>query len=137
MMIKSRHFILLTSLLISTVASALPAESSNLISRNELMRVIMGLLFVLLIIICLSWIVKRLNLVKVSSSKGFQSIASMTLGPKEKIILLKVGDRHLLMGVGASTVSLLYDFGEQLPPGFDSENKPAFAEFLKTAVGKK
>ncbi|MCL9684389.1 flagellar biosynthetic protein FliO [Legionella maioricensis] len=132
-----RYLISLFFLLISTGAAALPAESSNLISHNELMRVIMGLLSVLLIIIFLSWIVKRLNLVKLSSSKGFQSIASMTLGPKEKMMLLKVGDRFLLMGVGASTVSLLYDFGEQLPPGFDSENKPAFAEFLKSAVGRK
>ena len=137
MMIKMRHFTPLPFLLVSTVASALPAEHSNLISHNELMRVIMGLLSVLLIIICLSWIVKRLNIVKFSSSKGFQSIASMTLGPKEKIILLRVGDRYLLMGLGSSTVNLLYDFGEQLPPGFESENKPAFADFLKSAVGKK
>nr|WP_226905645.1 flagellar biosynthetic protein FliO [Legionella antarctica] len=126
----------MTSLFSSTVALAVPADHSNIISHNELMRVVMGLLSVLLIIICLSWIVKRLNLVKISTSKGFQTIASMTLGSKEKIILLKVGDRHLLMGVGASTVSLLYDFGEQLPAGFHLENKPAFAEFLKSAVGK-
>ncbi|WP_045097424.1 flagellar biosynthetic protein FliO [Legionella fallonii] len=118
-------------------ALALPTDGANLISRNELLRLITGLLMVLLVIVCLSWIVKRLNVVKLSTSKGFQSIASMTLGAKEKIILLKVGERYLLVGVGASTVNTLHDFGEQLPAGFDAENKTTFAELLKSAVGKK
>jgi flagellar protein FliO/FliZ len=120
----------------STRASALPTKGADLISHNELMRVSTGLLSVLLLILFLSWIVKRLNVVKLSSAKGFQSIATMTLGPKEKIMLLKVGNQYLLMGVGAATLSLLYDFGEQLPPGFDLENKSTFADVLKSAVRK-
>ncbi len=136
-MTKVRLIISLFFLFISQLTFALPTDSTNLISRNELLRLITGLLVVLLIIVCLSWIVKRLNIVKLSTSKGFQSIASMTLGAKEKIILLKVGDRYLLIGVGASTVSTLHDFGEQLPLGFDAENKTTFAELLKSAVGKK
>ncbi len=136
-MTKVRLIISLFFLFISQFTFALPTDSANLISRNELLRLITGLLVVLLVIVCLSWIVKRLNLVKLSTSKGFQSIASMTLGAKEKIILLKVGERYLLIGVGASTVSTLHDFGEQLPLGFDAENKTTFAELLKSAVGKK
>lgn len=138
MMIKMRSlFFFPTLFLVSTVALALPTESSDIISHNELMRVITGLLSILLLIIFLSWIVKRLNMVKLSTSTGFQSIASMTLGPKEKIMLLKVGDRYLLMGIGASTVNILHDFGSELPQGFDSDNKPTFSELLKLAVGKK
>ncbi|CEG56471.1 Flagellar protein fliO [Legionella fallonii LLAP-10] len=136
-MIKVRFIISLFFLFMSRWALALPTDGANLISRNELLRLITGLLMVLLVIVCLSWIVKRLNVVKLSTSKGFQSIASMTLGAKEKIILLKVGERYLLVGVGASTVNTLHDFGEQLPAGFDAENKTTFAELLKSAVGKK
>jgi flagellar protein FliO/FliZ len=123
--------------LIAGAACALPAESStNTISHSELMRVISGLLLVLLIIIVLSWLVKRMQGANLSSSKGFQSIASITLGPKERVMLLKVGERYLLMGVGAGSITLLYDFGEQLPLGFDLANKSTFAELLKSAVGK-
>jgi flagellar protein FliO/FliZ len=123
--------------LIAGAACALPAESStNTISHSELMRVISGLLLVLLIIIMLSWLVKRMQGANLSSSKGFQSIASITLGPKERVMLLKVGERYLLMGVGAGSITLLYDFGEQLPLGFDLANKSTFAELLKSAVGK-
>ena len=136
-MSRIHHLFTLSLCFLSTVALALPTESSNIITHHELMRVITGLLCVLLLIVCLSWIVKRLNVVNLSSSKGFQSIASMTLGPKEKIVLLKVGVRYLLIGIGASTVTILHDFGEEQPQGFDSDNKPTFAELLKSAVGKK
>lgn len=106
------------------------------LTQGELLRVAVGLLSVLLLIMALSWIVKRLHGVHLGSSKGFQSIASMILGPKEKITLLKVGTRYLLLGSGSGHVTLLYDFGEQLPLGFDLANKLSFAELLKSAVAK-
>lgn len=135
-MMKRRYLIALASFCICTGVYALPAESPNLISHNELMRVISGLFAVLLIIVCVSWVIKRLNVVKFATSKGFQSIASMALGPKEKLILVKVGPRYLLLGVGAS-VSTLHDFGEDLPTGFEPDNKATFGEIFKAAVGKK
>lgn len=137
-MIKRTQILLMMFFsLMAKAACALPAENSNnMISHSELMRVISGLLLVLLIIIVLSWLVKRMQSANFSSSKGFQSIASITLGPKERVMLLKVGERYLLMGVGAGSVTLLYDFGDQLPPGFDLANKSTFAELLKSAVGK-
>ncbi len=79
---------------------------------------------------------KRLNVVNLSTSRGFQTIASLTLGPKEKITLLQVGARYLLIGVGATAINLLYDFGEQLPEGFDPENKTSFADLMKSAIRK-
>lgn len=106
------------------------------ITQGELMRVVLGLLFVLLLIIVLSWLVKRLQNVNLGASGGFQTIASMILGPKEKIMLLKVGARYLLLGFGSGHVSLLYDFGEELPPGFDAANKTSFAELFKSVVVK-
>lgn len=130
-----RYIHAITLSLLSTMTYAIPQESGNVISHGEIVRVITGLVVVLLIIAVLSWIVKRLHVVNLSSSKGFQSIASMTLGPKEKIILIRAGDRYLLMGVG-SGVSMLHDFGDTLPPGFDNDNKTSFPDLLKSALGK-
>jgi flagellar protein FliO/FliZ len=109
----------------------------SVLSQGELMRIVMGLLLVLLIIIALSWIVKRLNGVHLGSAKGFQSIATMILGPKEKITLLKVGERYLLLGSGSGHITLLHDFGEQLPVGFEVTNKLSFAELLQSVVKSK
>jgi flagellar protein FliO/FliZ len=121
---------------ISTVTSALPPEAPLVLNHYELTKILLGLLFVVLVIMVLSWLVKRFNVVQLSSSRGFESVANMSLGSKERITLLKVGSRYLLIGVGASSVTTLYDFGEQLPDGFNIENKSSFAELLKSAVRK-
>lgn len=42
--------------------------------------------------------------------------------------------RYLLVGSGSGQVTLLYDFGEQLPTGFDSKNKTSFADLLKSVA---
>lgn len=128
--------IVLTLILISPQLFAQSNDSPNALTHIELTRVCGGLLLVLLIIMALSWIAKRLQVVNISTSKGFQTIASMTIGPKERIILLRVGTRYFLTGSGGGAVTLLHDFGEQLPAGFDAENKSSFAEILKSAVRK-
>jgi flagellar protein FliO/FliZ len=133
---KIRYLIALGFYLISTATLAIPSAPPTGISHGELIRVTTGLGAVLLLIVFLSWLVKRLNIVNLGFSHGFQSIATMPIGPKEKIILVKIGGRYLLMGVGAGAINLLYDFGNQLPEGFDSSDKPAFTEILKLAVRK-
>ena len=135
MIIFSRYFIatLLYAMSHSVFASSAP---SGAISQSDLLRVVTGLFLVILIIVLLSWLVKKVQAVNVGSTKGVQTLATMPLGPKEKVILIRVAGRNLLLGVGSSSVNLLYDFGDQLPVEFDSVNKPSFAELLKSAIGK-
>ncbi|HAT1658233.1 flagellar biosynthetic protein FliO [Legionella pneumophila] len=132
---KVLYLTFLSLSLISTVAWS-SSLSPNTISHGELIRIISGLLFVLFIIIFLSWIVKRMHKASITASKGLQTIASMVLGPKERVVLLKTGDRYLLVGVSSYSINLLCDFGNQLPEGFDADHKSSFADVLKSAIGK-
>lgn len=104
--------------------------------NNDWLRVSLALLFILGIILVLSWLVKRLNGINFSTSKGFQLIASMTLGPKEKLMLVQVGGRYLLMGVGSASVTMLHDFGQDLPQGFEPDKKQSLGELIKSSVRK-
>lgn len=130
------YLIILFSCLISTAAYAHPQAAPMVLDHSELIKILTGLFFVIFIIVLLSWLVKRFNVVQLSTSRGFEAVATMTLGPKEKITLLKVGSRYLLIGVGSGAINTLYDFGEQLPDGFSSENNASFAELLKSVVRK-
>ncbi|MDP3269315.1 MAG: flagellar biosynthetic protein FliO [Legionella sp.] len=121
---------------VSRFSFAFSSEPASAISKGELIRVMLGLGLVLLIIMGLSWVTKRLHLVNLSSAKGFHNIGSMTLGPKEKIMLIKAGEHFLLLGVGGGVVNLLHDFGTELPKGFETGEKNSFAEILKSAVRK-
>ncbi|RUR05933.1 flagellar biosynthetic protein FliO [Legionella sp. km772] len=130
------YLLVLGLYLISAATFATSTTAPAVLNHSELVKILTGLLLVLFVIFLLSWLIKRFNVVQLSSSKGFNVIASMTLGPKERILLIKVGARYLLIGIGTSTVNTLYDFGEQKPEGFDVENKSSFADLLKSTLRK-
>lgn len=130
-----RKIITLYLLSQASASHALTAEN-NALGHGELLRMVAGLCLVLLIIFCLSWILKRLNARHLTQGKGFKSIAAMTLGPRERLLLVQAGDRFLLIGAAAGSINLLCDFGEQLPEGFDNETRASFSSLLKSASGK-
>ncbi|WP_141676659.1 flagellar biosynthetic protein FliO [Legionella jamestowniensis] len=112
------------------------ASKASSISNSELLRVMSGLLLVVGVIVLLSWLLRRLNNAGLGNSNGFKVIASMSLGTREKIMLINTGNRFLLLGVTSGSINTLHDFGEELPVGFLSDTKTSFSEFLKTALGK-
>ena len=119
---------------VSSVALALPEKTSSNISQSELLRVVGGLILVLLIIAVLSWLIKRVNVANLGMTRGFQSVATMSLGPKERLVLVKVGGRYLLLGVSVGAVNLLCDYGDKLPEDLEQGQKTSVAELLKSAV---
>ncbi|WP_044011908.1 flagellar biosynthetic protein FliO [Legionella massiliensis] len=113
------------------------AQNSALMSGGELLRVVGGLLIVVAAIVFLSWLLKRLNGGKFATTRGLKIIACMNLGTREKIMLINVANRFLLVGVTPGSINTLHDFGEDCPDGFSSEgSKASFSELLKSALGK-
>ncbi|KTC86408.1 flagellar biosynthetic protein FliO [Legionella brunensis] len=112
------------------------AGNSPSITNGELLRVMAGLLLVVGVIVFLSWLLRRVNSAGLGNTNGFKVIVSMSLGTREKIMLVNIGNRFLLLGVTSGSINTLHDFGEELPAGFLSESKTSFTEFLKTALGK-
>ncbi|PJE16648.1 flagellar biosynthetic protein FliO [Legionella sp.] len=87
-------------------ATALPASSNtSALSNGELMRVLGGLLVVVAAIVLLSWLLRRLNGAKFANTNGFKIISCMSLGAREKIMLVRVGQRVLLLGVTSASIN--------------------------------
>lgn len=104
---------------------------------GEWLRMSGGLLIVLLIIAVLVWILRRMQAGGFSLSRGIRCMGGMNLGARERLVLIEIGGRFLLLGVTSTQVNLIYDFGETAPEGFDTVNKSTFSAFLQTAMGRK
>ncbi len=117
-------------------AIASPLNASGAIQQGDLMRMFSGLLLVLLIIVLLSLCIKKLQSWNVGSVKGFKTLAHLTLGSKERIILVKTGTRYLLLGVTSGSINVLCDYGEQMPEGFELGEQSKFVDILKNVQRK-
>ncbi|HJU19449.1 MAG TPA: flagellar biosynthetic protein FliO [Stellaceae bacterium] len=61
------------------------------------------------------WALRRLH-GGTAASRDCAVLRALTLGPREKLLVVRVGARHLVVGVGSAAVSLLCELEEPLPP---------------------
>ncbi|MCC5792966.1 MAG: flagellar biosynthetic protein FliO [Legionellaceae bacterium] len=118
----------------SFAAAVKPTASPG---ADEFLRMLFALLVVLLFICIVFWLLRRLQKGGFSLQQGMRFISSMSMGSRERLVLVEVGGRYLLLGVTSAQVNLLCDFGDALPSGFDTVNKPSFTSLLQHAMGKK
>lgn len=72
-----------------------------------LAQVVLSLLFILALVVALAWLAQRLRLTPRTSGGVIRVLGDLPVGPKERVLLLQVGDRQTLVGVGADGVHSL------------------------------
>lgn len=81
------------------------------------------------------WLLKRMRAGPVIwGARDCVVLRSLALGPRERLVVVRVGTRHLVVGVGAAQVSLLCELEEPLPPVGPADDK--FSEAIRKAVGR-
>jgi flagellar protein FliO/FliZ len=81
-------------------------------SASQLASVIGGLAIILILIYGLSWFVKRFAQGGFMQNPGMKMVSSMALGTRERLMLVEVGGKQILLGVTATQINNLHVFDE-------------------------
>ena len=84
------------------------AWEGGLKTGGDLLSWLLSTLVVLAVIVILAVAVKKTR-IKFGSGGRMQILSSVSVGPKEKVVELKIGERVILLGVASGNVSFLYD----------------------------
>jgi flagellar protein FliO/FliZ len=104
-------------------------------SSGHLLETAGGLLLVLALIIGLAWGVKRVGRVPGTGKGGVQVLGGISLGPRERAVLLSVEGTRLLVGVAPGRVQTLHVLDEAPEAAVDAASD-AFARDLQQAVNQ-
>jgi flagellar protein FliO/FliZ len=112
----------------ATPAPAVPAAGG---AAAGFAQVAVSLVLIVGVIVALAWLATRLRLTPRAASSGLKVLADVAVGPKERVVLIKVGDAQALVGVGADGVRslALLERAVELPAEVNAAG--AFAERLK------
>jgi flagellar protein FliO/FliZ len=109
-------------------------------SAGGLARVTLALLAVLVAVFVVAWIVRRMRGFGTRSSGDLDVIADIALGAKERAVLLKVGQKQILLGVAPGRVNTLHVLEEPLDPAKPaagpSDSRPSFKSLMLRSLGK-
>ncbi|MBA6233426.1 MULTISPECIES: flagellar biosynthetic protein FliO [unclassified Colwellia] len=75
---------------------------------------ILSLLAVLLMIVVVAWILKKFQVGGRSVVNGLKVVTSLNLGTKERLIVVQVGKKQLLLGITAQQINLLETLAEPI-----------------------
>ncbi len=125
--------------------STIEAASENKIDFSEsavnvsiFLKMFLGLTAVVALIFVLAWLSRKMKLVQ-NFASGYQikNLASLSLTTREKICLIEVGDKQMLVGVAPGNVNQLHVFPEKIELDADSsiETSNLFSKHLKKALG--
>lgn len=83
-----------------------PQVGKHVLANMDAGSMIMSLLIVLALIIISALVLKRFNLTQQGSSQ-LKIIASLSLGAKERVVVIQIGEQQLVLGVCPQQISLL------------------------------
>lgn len=78
------------------------------LSGTNILQLVAGLLLVLVLVIAIAWLVKRVSGVSISGSGIVNVLGGMSMGARERVVLLQVGDEQVLVGVSPGRIQTLH-----------------------------
>jgi flagellar protein FliO/FliZ len=106
------------------------APPASAVSAGSLMQLSLSLLAIVLLIFAIGWVLKRFKLAVPRGSGNSAVLDELSIGPRERIVLVRVGDAHVLIGVGAAGMVSLTPLSTPIVVKSGSPTPP-FAERLR------
>ena len=121
---------------------AAPGAAAHGSAAGGTLEVTLALLLVVGFIVLLAWGLKRMRRLAIGGSERIQVLSDRALGPKERCVLVRVGETDVLVGVAQGSVRTLHVFpvgaNTAAPPApvSDKPALPNFKDLLLRSLGK-
>lgn len=126
--------LLLPALLLPLLSHA--ADGAAPAAAGSLLQVFVGLVAVLGLIAGLAWMARRMGLARVGASGLLTVVGSASVGTRERVVVLEIGESWLVVGVGAGNVSALATLPKGDVPASPALPLPPFAARLQQLLDK-
>ncbi|MEE9423243.1 MAG: flagellar biosynthetic protein FliO [Gammaproteobacteria bacterium] len=134
LIISSLYLVLASNLVCAEVIEQTKTGSDPL-AFSSLVQLTLGMLTVLAIIIGLAWILKRSGRFQITAGGGLKILGGLSMGARERVVLLQVGETQLLVGVSPGSVKTLHVLDKPLVQGNETNTiGSGFAQQLSSML---
>jgi flagellar protein FliO/FliZ len=97
-----------------------------------LLQVVLALLLVLGAIVALAWLLRRIGPGRATAGGMLKVVGGVMIGPKERLVVVEIGQTWLIVGVGTASVSLVHSMPR--PEGADAAPEQPFSRLIGQAL---
>ncbi len=103
---------------------------------GSVVQMLLGLVMVLAMVVGAAWLLKRFVVLHASGDGPIRVIAGASVGPRERVVLVEVGETWLLVGVASGQVNTLHTMPRSDSAVMHDTQRPlptglAFASWLR------
>ena len=147
---STRHAVYTASALLLSTAVSVGAHAADKLATipavkhvaeplgaANLLQLTLGLAVVLAAIVGSAWLLRRYGRLQSNMAGALRVIGGLSMGPRERVVLVQVGKQQLLLGVAPGRIQTLCVLDEPIaePPRPTEQLK--FAEQLGKVLGKR
>lgn len=116
--------------------------SSEPVGIDVILQLVLSLALVIGVIILFAWLMRRAGGLHGQAGGTLRILGGLSLGAREKLVLVKVGETQLLIGVAPGQVRKLHVLDTPVTQensrdsGSEKNEAVGFSDRLKTALGK-
>jgi flagellar protein FliO/FliZ len=116
------------------LALAEPATATGMV-----IQAVFGLVVVLAIMLGALWVLKRVGLARPMANQPLKVVGGVSVGNRERVMLVEVAGQWLVVGVAPGSVTLLSQMpAQELPASsYTGPVPPAFSSWLKATIDKR
>lgn len=137
------HLITFLALMVFSAASS-AADAPAISPTIGLFKMVIGLAIVLLVLALITWAMKKFMGNVQGNQSVIKTVGGVSVGTRERVVVLEVAGRWLVVGVASGQVSSLANLeagdvaveAHLKPEATDAANKPAFSDRLKASASK-
>ena len=101
------------------------------LAMANLWQLTLGMVAVLGLILGIAWLLKRSGRFQMAAGGGLRVLGGLSMGARERVVLLQVGETQLLLGVSPGRVQALHVLEQPLDTG-----KPVTASGFADQLGR-
>ncbi|WP_343349794.1 flagellar biosynthetic protein FliO [Pseudomonas sediminis] len=114
--------------------AATPMAGSDI--AGQLGQLLLGLLLVIGLIFLLAWLLRRVQQLNPKGGQVIKLLSSQALGPRDRLVLVQVGNEQILLGLSAGRITPLHVLKEPVHLADAEQATPEFALRLMELMGK-
>lgn len=119
------------------LAESETATALEPMSSPYMLKLTLGLVLVVVAIFVLAWLVKKFNLTQQSSHGLIRIVAGLSIGTRDRIVLLQVGDEQILLGLTPGRIAKLHTLSQPLDAPDSAPVNGSFASKLNRLMNDK
>ncbi|PIB65308.1 flagellar biosynthetic protein FliO [Pseudomonas sp. 2995-3] len=119
---------------VAQAAATAPVVSSGI--GGQLTQLVLGLLLVVGLIFVLAWLMRRVQRIGPGNAQVIEMIGSRALGPRDRLVLVQVGEEQILLGITPGRITPLHVLKTPVEATRTETATPEFAQRLMELLGK-